>query len=1619
MPPIRLSDLEAEAPQNTNSQESVEGEAARPAGPVRLSDLESGKKTVFLKDQNTIVEAPPETSDEDLGDFIEREIYGKQGGRLLGTLKAVTGGPAVIAGELAMTEPVQKAGWNALKGAGAFFSSLPGVAGSLLQEEGERMGEGPTLQQYFGGPVAAIFDPNLKPIDRILLSKALDPVAGGVANAWLQHRVLKRQLADRSNIDERLTALGQEIQASNRAWIEKNGIKADPGYGVAFDIGGAGATVLTSLGIGYATRNPALVGALFGTIQKGQLYAEARAAGKSPEEAGNLSTLGGVAEGALEGLGLEIFMNTLRGSKTVTRILLRSGEEAIQEGLQQTSEEVVAKLGWDREGTTQDIAKRIGYSAMIGFVVGAPAAVTATALENKGIIGELRQAGMTDKEAHQFLTTVTEKITAAAAEGVVHEVRLDVSEEYQAEVAAEIREEQADQAIIDAGIVAGVEPEIDLTPQQQGMKDAAIKLAKEQGVEITPSGNLILYHGTRTGQAPREGEDFRIGTYFTPDIKIAQRYADQAQGEGQAVVMRYEIPPHTIFASGGIEPYYTLNENVKVKSAEEAIEPDAPMPAKAEETPIFDEAAPEGSDETISKDEEAFLSFIQKTDDDYLEDAIFGPREEAAPAPEGELSPEEEQQARDLMEAENDVISFMAKKEFVETVGKFKRFKDNYLKEELSTISRMFFTTKASAQTLDEVADRLGVSMNELIGQLQDISRSWKKDLAAFRAGRATLLAYHRDNIKIQRALNKKVMELKKHLRSKPALNYKGLVRKLTGQGFRKTGEMLYESQALRAVMQAQVRAALTAEKVTKQNLRDLKRGLVETIKEHVPPAGQRRFLALIANAENGADILRAVQRIDKVAEELHRKDLVADIKKTLVKIEESKSIAIDYVQKIRELVDGLDLTRRTGQTLQRLVEIQKFIERKRAAGEDVSMPQAILDKLEILSSRPLNEIPTQTLENILRDMAVLIEAGKKKLETFQAIEELRKSNALAEIGQKSKKLDEKDIIQAKPGEKLSRDQVMKNKAAQIMNWAMRLDLSITPMDVVFDTLDGVAGYQGANFRIFKKTVDEAYSKYIQKKHAIADEITTLAEDLKLEDTDFEKIGFYAAAQQEGGAQKLESLGFTAQEIEAIKLTPEQKNLYDAMRAKLDGLRPEIANVMRVVYNEELGEVKNYFPFMTDFEAMSDAEIRERFGDNVEEFGQAPKKNVQKGFTKKRVGGAQKIKLNAMEIFLGHIDNAAYLLTVGKETKRLGEIAASPKYAEAVGELGQEVVRDWIDIVARKGKAQGQRDNILDVMRRHTGAATLGFKLSSTIIQPTALFDGAALIGGKAFEGAALITKKEWREFILNNMPEVKERIGDDVAFTEFGSKGAIDKVQRAGFWALQQLDALTASSIAAGAYVKYLEDNKIELDLTKPNAEAVSYAQKIVRRTQASSFFKDAPSALTRGTVTGSKSMDRAMFQFQTFMLNRWSLIKHDLYKAGIKGDNKAQAVNIASWLMLAAVAETGLRRLSKEFIGAITGDDDDKKDEDGFGEQVVKSLLSNIPFVSSLISFSQYGSIPIPTLAMMQRIGKRAEAMARSKKKKTVQKNTARFWLSLAGWLFGIPGTVQADDLIRKSVR
>ena len=81
------------------------------------------------------------------------------------------------------------------------------------------------------------------------------------------------------------------------------------------------------------------------------------------------------------------------------------------------------------------------------------------------------------------------------------------------------------------------------------------------GVEITPNGDLVLYHGTGTRNArliERQGKLY-MGTYFGGDEKTARQFSGQAcRGNDKTVVLRMVVDPSAVFAGS----YWSLNEEV-------------------------------------------------------------------------------------------------------------------------------------------------------------------------------------------------------------------------------------------------------------------------------------------------------------------------------------------------------------------------------------------------------------------------------------------------------------------------------------------------------------------------------------------------------------------------------------------------------------------------------------------------------------------------------------------------------------------------------------------------------------------------------------------------------------------------------------------------------------------------------------------------------------------------------------------------------------------------------------------------------------------------------------------------------------------------------------------------
>ena len=590
---------------------------------------------------------------------------------------------------------------------------------------------------------------------------------------------------------------------------------------------------------------------------------------------------------------------------------------------------------------------------------------------------------------------------------------------------------------------------------------------------------------------------------------------------------------------------------------------------------------------------------------------------------------------------------------------------------------------------------------------------------------------------------------------------------------------------------------------------------------------------------------------------------------------------------------------------------------------------------------------------------------------------------------------------------------------------------ALQPMDIIFDLLDTGKSFKGINYTLFKKPMNIAYANMGEHLGAIMDEIYTLHYELQLDETNYKKILVYAVLEQDAyykneiGREKLLRT-YSKEELATFEkegLTAEEKQMLDLMRKHFDIIKPQLAEVMKKVYNKEFGAREYYFSMMTDFDAMEQWEIDKYFGDEAAVFEHL--NTVSASFLKERKGGAVPIKTNAFQVFQRHMENATYLIHMAEIIEKSLAIARTNDYKDAVGEAGQTAVLDWLNLLARKGGAGSSRIRALDWLRENASVAILGYKLSTILIQPTALLDGAALLqtkdGNYAFKGlyAILMSPQAsaWRTFIKHNSTEIKKRTADDPAFAAFLDneldKSWFGEFKKHAFWGVRAVDSITAIAVFAGAYMKILAEKGKTVDLTTIDIDAIHEAELYVRRTQASAQSIDLPAAVSQGGLTGNVSIDKAITQFQTFIFTRASIVVQSIGKNGAK--NTPEMRNIAGFLTIALIAEVVIRRSAQEMIGMLTGDDPDEPFIDTFLSNFGQELFSSIPILGQIGGAYKYDSPPIPVLSLAEKAISNSFVYMSAEDKKEAKIYLVRSLLEFAG-LFGIaPGANQADQILR----
>lgn len=849
----------------------------------------------------------------------------------------------------------------------------------------------------------------------------------------------------------------------------------------------------------------------------------------------------------------------------------------------------------------------------------------------------------------------------------------------------------------------------------------------------------------------------------------------------------------------------------------------------------------------------------------------------------------------------------------------------------------------------------------------------------------------------------------------------KKAIRVATGMEDTSRKRMVSEMQSLKQDLRAQARGAKAgfraglaegkAKIIQALQLGEMKReAVVDYLNKVLPKSERGRFITIVRDAKNSTDLSKAFMRIDNAEHDFTRKTIINDIKKQLGKAASAKNISVDIKKAIENLTMLFDTTVPRAETLKRLKATEDFIKAEIAKGNDVDMPQYILEELQRLKKIPLQDLQTDGLYYLANNIRDAIELGKTKLKTRQSLVELQKENRLTEIEQGTEhKAEYVPLTEGGIKGELTVSDKFKNVFRAIRNYSVNAGNALLPMKHFFQAL-------GAPYdRHIMAPMQLKYRTYRGEYSAVSTAVIDLNAKLKLDEKNFRRIAVHLINGQETGYEKLLNTYSTAEvdSVLAEPLTKNEQEMANLWRRYLDEARPALADFMARVHNKQLKEVAGYYPFKTDFELTQNMDVGERI---MESFGL--KKNIELGFTKEREGaGNQKVRIDGLNVFLEHMDDVLYAVHLGEHIKTTQEMVRTERFKKAAGDAGQYLTGEWLDLMARKGGVQGNSARgvveFLNYVRHTTGRASLALNPSSVLVQGVALLDGAGLIGNWAYQGAKDIWSPAWRAFVKKNSVLIANRIGDDPAYAEF-NEGALDKTV---FTPTKWTDGKTAAAVFIGAYQKYLSDNNLTVDFNKPNIDGILYAENIVTATQGGGQFMELPLMITKGIGLGDfPAWSKTVTQFQSPVFFKWANLTSTGARA-VRDGNYGLATQIAFYNLVGTAAEMSVRHMTKfamlAGVSAVLGVGFKEEEEKSFLLDYFETLIGNIPMVGNAVSVFAYEKLPAPALQAIYSLVESGHNVFASDDPEKQQKWIEVAALQLAGVGFGIPLTFKAASI------
>lgn len=629
-------------------------------------------------------------------------------------------------------------------------------------------------------------------------------------------------------------------------------------------------------------------------------------------------------------------------------------------------------------------------------------------------------------------------------------------------------------------------------------------------------------------------------------------------------------------------------------------------------------------------------------------------------------------------------------------------------------------------------------------------------------------------------------------------------------------------------------------------------------------------------------------------------------------RISDAKNIDLNYKDQIDALLAQYDFKRRTTRTMARRESMREFVDRQKAEGEQILIPEEQLDMLDRIT---LNDMTLDDLRAVHGTVTALAHIGKLKNKLISHKEwrdfTQTEQGITDRIYKTGKKHPSPEQVLKTPS--MRKRSIIGRVANAIDNFAAHQRKT----EFIARALDGFQ--EGTMQDNIIEPIQQAYNQEALKQADVLGKLINIMQPIKkqlrtitnkqydiegIEQklTKQEAMAVYANSKspinREYGLMR--GWGWNEKQIHNIidSLTQEEKSVVDKSMELIDTLFEETAQVGEKLIGQKVKKRTGYWPKVTDKEISTLAVLRQKESDLFQDV--IRRTYVERGFIKEIGKVAEPVSLNYFGVLLDHINKVTHFQTHALAVRDVQKLIHSPKIKQAVTDvLGENTYRQfapWLRDIANPKSGYGNAvDRLAGWLKRNATATTLGLKVSVSLKQFGSYSQTIHELGLiPATKGFVQFYAHPFRNinFIYNKSPQMKfrEKTFDREVREWMETRQAKELTGgRPGlttmiYSLIKTVDKAATLPSWYSAYTKNF--NKYQ------NAEqAIRYADGVVRRTQPAGSKKDL-AAIMRGP-----NIQKIFTMFYTHFTNAYNQLANEAQK--LRLGEKALPIRVVDLLV------------------------------------------------------------------------------------------------------------------------